>query len=100
MATVDAAKLRWKLPQLNLAEIEQLVNRFKHPPFLHVDPSSQCSLDSTNHMDQRELIKVCQSLSGTYSYDDVRDAIKRANINTSGKVDAEEFLEVVIMVHT
>lgn len=39
---------------------------------------------------------MCQSLAGGgYSYDDVRDAIKRAGINVSGKVDVEEFLEVV-----
>jgi plastin-1 len=85
VATVDTEKLKWKLPQLKTEEINSLVARF-----------NQCKLDSTDHIDQRELITLCQSLSGAYTYDDVRDAIKRADITTSGKVDVEEFLEVYI----
>lgn len=83
VATVDTEKLKWKLPQLKTEEIVSLVARF-----------NQCKLDSTDHLDQRELISLCQSLSGAYTYDDVRDAVKRADITTSGKVDVEEFLEV------
>ena len=84
MATVDAYKLKWKLPQLTLDDINSLVDRF-----------NQCQLDSTQHIDQKQLISVCQTLPGNYSYDDVRDAIKRADVSTSGKLDVEEFLSVV-----
>lgn len=67
---------------------------FLSSPSLSSSPSG-CSLDTYNNLEERELIKLCQSLPGGYSYDEVRGALKHVDISTTGKVDVEEFLEVV-----
>ncbi|RKP11504.1 calponin homology domain-containing protein [Piptocephalis cylindrospora] len=84
VVNVDSSKLKWKFPVLSKDDIDGLVEQF-----------NGCSLDTYNNLEERELIKLCQSLPGKHTYDEVRGALKHVDISTTGKVDVEEFLEVV-----
>ncbi|KAL1923721.1 uncharacterized protein VTP21DRAFT_8701 [Calcarisporiella thermophila] len=82
MSNPNAFQLRQKYPQFQVHEIEDLISQFQ-----------QCDLDRDGYIDQREAISACQKMGE--SYDNVRASIRDVSISSTGKLEIEEFLEVV-----
>jgi plastin-1 len=57
-------------------------------------PDSRFDIDGRGQIDQKDLVKVIQEIGEGQSYDQIRATIKAVDINATGKVEVDEFLEV------
>ncbi len=55
---------------------------------------SRFDVDGRGQIDQKDLVKVIQEIGEGQSYDQIRATIKGVDINATGKVEVDEFLEV------
>jgi plastin-1 len=55
---------------------------------------SRFDIDGRGQIDQKDLVKVIQEIGEGQSYDQIRATIKTVDINATGKVEVDEFLEV------
>ena len=55
---------------------------------------SRFDIDGRGQIDQKDLVKVIQDIGEGQSYDQIRSTIKAVDINATGKVEVDEFLEV------
>ncbi|KAG0244929.1 hypothetical protein BGW41_005528 [Actinomortierella wolfii] len=84
MVIINSALLAKKYPQLPPADVDNLVNQFR-----------RFDIDGRGQIDQRDLVKVIQDIGEGQSYDQIRSAIKAVDINATGKVEVDEFLEII-----
>ncbi|KAF9969517.1 hypothetical protein BGZ73_008104 [Actinomortierella ambigua] len=84
MVIINSALLAKKYPQLPPADVDNLVNQFR-----------RFDIDGRGQIDQKDLVKVIQDIGEAQSYDQIRSAIKAVDINATGKVEVDEFLEIV-----
>jgi hypothetical protein len=56
--------------------------------------NSRFDIDGRGQIDQKDLVKVIQDIGEGQSYDQIRSTIKAVDINATGKVEVDEFLEV------
>ncbi|KAG0233922.1 hypothetical protein BGX31_004735 [Mortierella sp. GBA43] len=83
MVYVNTAQLARKFPHLPASDVDRLVNQF-----------SRFDVDGRG-IDQKDLVKVIQEIGEGQSYDQIRSAIKTVQINATGKVEVDEFLEII-----
>lgn len=62
--------------------------------FFLVILDSRFDIDGRGQIDQKDLVKVIQEIGEGQSYDQIRATIKAVDINATGKVEVDEFLEV------
>ncbi|KAF9354139.1 hypothetical protein BGX34_011187 [Mortierella sp. NVP85] len=84
MVIVNSAELARKFPQLPSNDVDRLVNQF-----------SRFDIDGRGQIDQKDLVKVIQEIGEGQSYDQIRSTIKAVHINATGKVEVDEFLEII-----
>ncbi|KAG0196293.1 hypothetical protein BGX28_010338 [Mortierella sp. GBA30] len=84
MVVINSALLAKKFPQLPVNDVDNLVNQFR-----------RFDLDGRGQIDQKDLVKVIQEIGEGQSYDQIRATIKAVDINATGKVEVDEFLEIV-----
>ncbi|KAF9896392.1 hypothetical protein BX616_007551, partial [Lobosporangium transversale] len=82
MVVINSALLAKKFPQLPVHDVDRLVNQF-----------SRFDIDGRGQIDQKDLVKVIQEIGEGQSYDQIRATIKTVDINATGKVEVDEFLE-------
>lgn len=58
--------------------------------------SSDIDLDQDGYLDQKEIQKACKDTGYSDNYDEIRATLKDVSTNASGKIDVEEFIEVII----
>lgn len=81
---MNALKLQRKYPQLGQEGVLALVNQF-----------NQIDLDGTGRLPQRAVIDALSKSSPDYSYDDVRETLKHVNLDASGNVELDDFVDLV-----
>ncbi|KAG0373050.1 hypothetical protein BGX24_012238 [Mortierella sp. AD032] len=84
MVVINSALLAKKFPQLPAHDVDDLVNQFR-----------RFDIDGRGQIDQKDLVKVIQEIGEGKSYDQIRATIKAVDINATGKVEVDEFLEIV-----
>ncbi|KAG0356893.1 hypothetical protein BGZ54_000562 [Gamsiella multidivaricata] len=84
MVVINSALLAKKFPQLPVNDVDNLVNQFR-----------RFDIDGRGQIDQKDLVKVIQEIGEGQSYDQIRATIKTVDINATGKVEVDEFLEIV-----
>ncbi|KAF9430622.1 hypothetical protein BGZ94_005627 [Podila epigama] len=84
MVVINSAQLAKKFPQLPVHDVDNLVAQFR-----------RFDIDGRGQIDQKDLVKVIQDIGEGQSYDQIRSTIKAVDINATGKVEVDEFLEIV-----
>ncbi|KAG0343416.1 hypothetical protein BG004_005335 [Podila humilis] len=84
MVVINSALLAKKFPQLSVYDVDNLVSQFR-----------RFDIDGRGQIDQKDLVKVIQDIGEGQSYDQIRATIKAVDINATGKVEVDEFLEIV-----
>ncbi|KAF9349504.1 hypothetical protein BGX26_012200 [Mortierella sp. AD094] len=84
MVVINTALLAKKFPQLPVNDVDNLVNQFR-----------RFDIDGRGQIDQKDLVKIIQEIGEGESYDQIRATIKTVDINATGKVEVDEFLEIV-----
>lgn len=56
--------------------------------------SRKIDVDDKGSVDQQTVIKACQSSGRGASYDEVRAALKDCNLDSTGRVELEDYVEV------
>lgn len=51
-------------------------------------------MEDKGSVDQQTMIKACQSSSQGASYDQVRAALKECNLDSTGRVELDDYVEV------
>ncbi|KAG2003234.1 actin cross-linking, variant 2 [Coprinopsis cinerea AmutBmut pab1-1] len=84
---MEALKLQRKYPEVTRDEMFDLINRF-----------NALDTDTPGRVDQATILKSLQS-SGE-SYDVARETLKRVHLDSSGKVELEEWVELNVKLKT
>ncbi|WWD21610.1 hypothetical protein CI109_106096 [Kwoniella shandongensis] len=79
---MQAIKLGKKYPDLKQDEIFDLINKFR-----------QIDVDEKGSLDKATVISALQS-SGEADYDSARETLKSVNIDSSGKVELEDWVQL------
>ncbi|KAG1515480.1 hypothetical protein G6F45_010773 [Rhizopus arrhizus] len=81
---VNAFTLQRKYPQLQVNDINNLIDQF-----------NEIDLDQDGYLDHNEIRKACKDTGYSDNYDEIRATLKDVSTNTVGKIDVEEFIEVM-----
>ncbi|KAI8997172.1 fimbrin [Pilobolus umbonatus] len=81
---LNAFTLQKKYPNLQINDINALSDQFE-----------EYDLDHDGLLDQKEIQNVIKLAGYTNSYDDIRANLKQVSSNTTGKIDLEEFIDLV-----
>lgn len=84
MSSASVANLTKRFPQFDEKAIEKMRQSFK-----------KYDADSDGGIDTKELYNALNFMGHKYSYDDVRATIKSVDMNASGTVEFDEFVEVL-----
>ena len=82
--SIDPTRVQEKFPSLK-DEAEILVQKF-----------TESDHKKNGHIENSDAIKICKELPEKYSFDQVNYAIKSNTTNRSGKIDFDEFCELVV----
>ncbi len=52
-------------------------------------------MDQDGYLDHNEIRKACKDTGYSDNYDEIRATLKDVSTNTVGKIDVEEFIEVI-----
>ncbi|BFZ55560.1 fimbrin [Savitreella phatthalungensis] len=85
---MNALKLQRKYPQFTGEQIQELVRGF-----------NKIDLDDKGSVDQQAVIKACQ-VSEKSSYDEIRAALKEVNLDSTGRVELEDYVELVSKIRS
>ncbi|CAE6448097.1 unnamed protein product [Rhizoctonia solani] len=85
---MQALKLQRKYPQVKQEEMFDLINKFNN-----------LDVEGTGSITKANAISALQS-SGEGSYDQVREVLKGVSIDASGKVELEDWVELVTKLRT
>jgi plastin-1 len=98
---MEALRLQKKYPEVSRDEMFELINRFKY-----VSPSiianlalicirSAISTDTPGRIDKPSVLQSLQS--GGESYDRARETLKHVSVDASGKLELEDWVEVILL---
>ena len=102
LQTMEAFRLRKKFPEVSNDEMLDLINRFKYVHAFarrrmtaYLNHASFCSGISTDTPGRVDKQRVLQSLQTSgESYDRAREVLKHVSVDSSGKVELEDWVEV------
>ncbi|CAG8753541.1 2261_t:CDS:10 [Cetraspora pellucida] len=81
---MNAMQLAKKFPQLSQQDVFDLIARF-----------NKIDLDGNEALEQKEVVKALQDMGESNSYDEIRATLKEINLSSTGKVEIDEFVELV-----
>lgn len=84
MSSVNIVDLKRRFPQFDDKAIEKMLQSFR-----------KYDADNNGGIDTKELYNALNFMGYKYSYDDVRSTIKSVDMNASGTVEFDEFVEVL-----
>ncbi|OZJ03981.1 hypothetical protein BZG36_04047, partial [Bifiguratus adelaidae] len=59
-----------------------------------IDAFAACDLDQDGYIDHKELQQACKDSGVSSNYDEIRATLKEVNVNSSGKIEVDEFVEL------
>ncbi|ANB13288.1 fimbrin [Sugiyamaella lignohabitans] len=80
---MNVIKLQRKFPSLSQEDVFGLVDKFQ-----------QIDLDGNGYVDKQSAIKALTD-SGEGSYDQIRNTLKSVNVDASGRVELDDYVELV-----
>ncbi|CAN6630895.1 fimbrin [Trichomonascus vanleenenianus] len=80
---MNVLKLQRKFPQLSQEEVFGLVDQFQ-----------RIDIEDNGYVDKQTVVKAVSD-SGEASYDDVRTAMKSVDVDASGRVELDDFVELM-----
>ncbi|CAG8490424.1 5121_t:CDS:10 [Diversispora eburnea] len=81
---MNVMQLAKKFPQFSQQEIFDLSAKF-----------NKIDLDGNGAIEQKEIVKALQNMDEKNSYDEIRAALKGISLSSTGKVELEEFVELI-----
>lgn len=81
---MNTLKLQRKFPQFRQEDILALTNNF-----------GKIDLDGKGYVDQSTIISAVQKAGEGSSYDEIRATLRECNIDASGRVELEDYVELV-----
>ncbi|CAG8783281.1 20753_t:CDS:10 [Gigaspora margarita] len=81
---MNAMQLAKKFPQLSQQDVFDLIARF-----------NKIDLDGNGALEQKEVVKALQDMGESNSYDEIRASLKEISLSSTGKVEMDEFVELV-----
>ncbi|CAG8555190.1 1153_t:CDS:2, partial [Funneliformis caledonium] len=57
---------------------------------------NKIDLDGNSALEQKEVVKALQAISESTSYDKIRATLKEINLSSTGNVDIEKFIELIV----
>ncbi|KAG9306885.1 hypothetical protein G9A89_002554 [Geosiphon pyriformis] len=84
---MNVIQLTKKYPQLSQQDIFDLIAQF-----------NKIDLDGDGSIEQKEAVKALQDMGDRPSYDEVRATLKEIDLSSTGKVEFEEFVELILKV--
>ncbi|RHZ80368.1 hypothetical protein Glove_137g34 [Diversispora epigaea] len=81
---MNVMQLAKKFPQFSQQEIFDLSAKF-----------NKIDLDGNGAIEQKEVVKALQNMDDKNSYDEIRSALKGISLSSTGKVELEEFVELI-----
>ncbi|KAF8308193.1 hypothetical protein DL93DRAFT_2126873 [Clavulina sp. PMI_390] len=85
---MQAIRLQKKYPQISQDEMMQLISKF-----------NAIDVDGTGRVGKSEVIGALQQ-SGEATYDTARETLKSVSVDASGKVELEDYVELVAKLRT
>ncbi|CAI2177216.1 6386_t:CDS:10, partial [Funneliformis geosporum] len=82
---MNAMQIAKKFPQLSLQDTFDLVAKF-----------NKIDLDGNGVLEQKEVVKALQAMGESISYDEIRATLKEIDLSSTGNVEIEEFIELVV----
>ncbi|KAJ8455021.1 hypothetical protein ONZ51_g12688 [Trametes cubensis] len=83
---MDAFRLRKKFPEVSQDEMFDLINRF-----------NAISTDTPGRVDKQRVLQSLQAAGE--SYDTAREVLKHVSVDSSGKVELEDWVELNVKLH-
>ncbi|KAG5438204.1 hypothetical protein PCANB_003055 [Pneumocystis canis] len=84
MVKMSVEKLQIKFPSLSLEAIFGLMNDFK-----------KLDIDGKGYVDKHTIVKAVEYYGERRSYDEVRATLKECHLDSSGRVELEDYIELV-----
>ncbi|CCG80580.1 Fimbrin [Taphrina deformans PYCC 5710] len=84
---MNAIKLQRKYPQFKQEDIYGLINEFR-----------KIDVDDKGSVDQQTVIKACQASEQGATYDGIRAALKECNLDSTGRVELDDYVELISKV--
>ncbi|CAG8630262.1 6214_t:CDS:10 [Funneliformis mosseae] len=82
---MNAMQIAKKFPQLSQQDAFDLVAKF-----------NKIDLDGNGALEQKEVVKALQVMGESTSYDEIRATLKEIDLSSTGNVEIEEFIELVV----
>ncbi|CAB4422375.1 unnamed protein product [Rhizophagus irregularis] len=82
---MNAIQLAKKYPQISQQGIFDLVAQF-----------NKIDLDGNGALEQKEVVKALQEMGESNSYDEIRATLKEINLSSTGNVELDEFVELIV----
>ncbi|ODQ66611.1 hypothetical protein NADFUDRAFT_46028 [Nadsonia fulvescens var. elongata DSM 6958] len=80
---MNVIKLQRKFPVLSQGDIFGLVENFRN-----------IDIDEKGYVDKQTIVKAVSD-SGEASYDNIRDTLKRVDVDASGRVELDDYVELI-----
>ncbi|KAK9466339.1 calponin homology domain-containing protein [Lipomyces arxii] len=81
---MNAVKLQRKFPDLRQEDIFQLINNFR-----------KIDIEEKGYVDKQTIVKAVQDFGEGASYDQIRETLKDVGIDASGRVELDDYVELV-----
>nr|CAG8484709.1 15177_t:CDS:10 [Entrophospora candida] len=81
---MNLMQLAKKFPQIPQHEILKITSQF-----------NQIDIDGSGALEQKEILKALQDIGEDNSYDEIRATLKEIDLSSTGKVELEEFVELI-----
>lgn len=82
LSTMEALKLQRRYPQFSQEDMMGLMNKFR-----------QIDVDDKGHLDRQTVVKEVSEMEKA-SYDQVRETLKDVDVDASGRVELEDYVDV------
>ncbi|CAI2198598.1 17306_t:CDS:2, partial [Funneliformis geosporum] len=82
---MNAMQIAKKFPQLSLQDAFDLIAKF-----------NKIDLDGNGALEQKEVVKALHAMGESTSYDEIRATLKEIDLSSTGNVEIEEFIELVV----
>ena len=96
---MNALKLQRKFPQFRQEDILALTNNFAYVSLnetVNLTGSRKIDIDGKGYVDQATIISAVQKDGEASNYDEIRATLKDVHIDASGRVELEDYVEVLL----
>ncbi|RIA92783.1 fimbrin [Glomus cerebriforme] len=82
---MNVMQLTKKYPQISQQDIFDLVAQF-----------NKIDIDGNGALEQKEVVKALQDMGESNSYDEIRATLKEIDLSSTGNVELDEFVELIV----